>query len=437
MSTTPAHRAGAMPGGSTAVPEGGIVMPPRPAPAADLQREAEVREAARALLRRPLLRTGAGHDDDLRRVRRHRAELTRLFADGLGYRLIVEPTTARLLKAGLGHDGSRPLRRRSGRPFTPRGYALLTLTVAVLTRMRSQFMVDELVAAIRSAAAEAGIAVDLDTIADRRALHAALLALCDLGVLSERDGDLEHWVDQQKASLLDVHTERLGLLLAAPLGACRSVGDVLAVTAVPSTVGGARVAVRRRLVEQPLLSHEDLTDEQLEWWRRNRNRERDWFRRALGLEVELRAEGAVAIDPEGELTDVPFPGAGSARHFALLLLDALVTEVRALRPAADLHGTTWVPLDPATVRRHADQVLATWRSGFKKAHREDPGAVLEEAVEVLEASGLVRRRATGHPEPSRGSIEVHAAAARFVPRPVLVAASSSHEPSLFDDETRS
>ena len=401
------------------------VMPQRPAPAADLQREAEIRAAARALLRTPMLLAGT-HDDDLRLVRRHRTALTKAFSEGLGYRLVVEPTTARLLKAGLGRDATRPLKRRTGKPFTPRTYALLTLTVAALTRTRRQLMVDELVAAVRSAAAEAGVSVDLDAIADRRALHGALLALCDLGVLSERDGDLEHWVDQQRASLLDVHQERLALLVAAPLGACRSIDDVLAVAAVPSAAGGARVAVRRRLVEQPVLSHDELTDEQLEWWKRNRNREREWFRSLLGLEVELRAEGAVGVDPDGELTDTAFPGGGSTRHFALLLLDALVTHVREGNPASGLAGETWVHLDAATVRRHADEVAASWRAGFKKAHREDPLAQLDEAVDVLVDMGLARREGT--------TLALHACGARYTPRPELVAAAASREPSLFDGD---
>ena len=75
---------------------------------------AELRTAARALLRTPLLHAGAGRDDDLRLVRRHRVELARLFADGLGYRLVVEPGLARLLKAGLGRDASRGPAPRNG-----------------------------------------------------------------------------------------------------------------------------------------------------------------------------------------------------------------------------------------------------------------------------------------------------------------------------------
>jgi uncharacterized protein (TIGR02678 family) len=401
------------------------VMPERPAPAPDLTAEAEIRTAARALLRTPLLYDGGGHDDDLRLVRRHRAELTRLFAEGLGYRLVIEPGVVRLVKVGLGRDHSRGLHRRSGTAFSPRGYALLALTLAALTRCRSQLMVDELVAQIRSAAADAGIEVDLDAIADRRALHGALIALSDFGVLSERDGDLEHWADQRTLSLLDVRRDRLALLVAAPLGGCTRADDVINVMSVPSAVGGARVAVRRLLAERPVLSQSDLTDEQREWWRRNRNREREWFRQRLGLELELRAEGAVAIDPDGELTDLAFPGGGSTRNFALLLLEAVVNELRATH-GTTLQGEEWRAVPFAAVRRLADDVFATWRDGFKKAHKENPDGLLTEALGVLEAAGLVRA--------SADAVRVHAAAARYAARPALVETGVSGERSLFDVE---
>jgi uncharacterized protein (TIGR02678 family) len=400
-----------------------MTMPVRPVPAADPIAESEVRTAARALLRHPLLVDGRGHDDELRLVRRHRAELARLFAEGLGYRLVVEPGAARLFKTGLGRDHGRGLRRRSGAAFTPRGYALLSLTIAFLTRCRAQLMVDELVAGVRAAAAEAGVDVDLDSITDRRALHGALVLLCDLGVLSERDGDLDHWAEQQTLSLLDVHRDRLALLVAAPLGGCRSAADVVAVSAVPSAAGGARVAVRRRLVERPVLSHDDLTDEQVEWWRRNRNREKEWFHKTLGLELELRAEGALALDPDGELTDRAFPAGGSARHFALLLLEAVVNDIRdtATRPAPQ---SAWESVAMSTVRQHADMVFGTWREGFKKTHRDDPDALFEEALTVLTESGLVRRDGS--------TVHVHAAGSRFAPRPELVARGGQQ--SLFEEE---
>jgi len=112
--------------------------PERPAAVTDLHAEAEIRAAARALLRTPLLFDGGGQDDALRLVRRHRAELTRLFAEGLGYRLVVEPGVVRLFKTGMAADSTRGLLRRNESPFTPRRYALLVLVLAALTRSRAQ-----------------------------------------------------------------------------------------------------------------------------------------------------------------------------------------------------------------------------------------------------------------------------------------------------------
>jgi uncharacterized protein (TIGR02678 family) len=398
----------------------------RPEAAPDLLAEADVRSAARSLLRTPLL-TADAHPDELALVRRHRDELTRLFADGLGYRLVVEPGLARLYKTGLGLDTSRGLRRRNDVPFSPRRYTLLALTLAALTRARRQLMVDELVAAVRSAAVDAGIDVDLDAIAERRALHSVLVALIDLGVLSERAGDLEHWAERLTESLLDVHSDRLAVLVAAPLGGCERPEDVLAVAAVPSSAGGARVAVRRRLTEQPVLSTDDLTEEQRGWWRRNREREREWFRRSLGLDLELRAEGAVAIDPSGELTDRVFPGTGSARHFALLLLAELVDAARSDH-GSQLAGTTWARLATSTARQAADRVFATWQRGLRRAHRDDPDLVYDDALAVLQDAGLVRR--------DEGGLLVHAAAARYAPRPELFTEpGASGERSLFEGDT--
>lgn len=273
---------------------------------------------------------------------------------------------------------------------------------------------------------DAGIDVDPDNIGDRRALHSALVALVDLGVLSERDGDLEHWAERRTQSLLDVHRDRLGVVVAAPLAGCQRPDDVLAVTSAPSSAGGARVAVRRRLVEQPVLAVEDLTEEQQGWWRRNREREREWFQRWLGLDLELRAEGAVAIDPGGDLTDVAFPAAGSARHFALLLVSERVDVLRS-EEGSRLDGVTWGRLAASTVRQAADRVFSAWRRGLRKDHRENPDLVLDEAVTILTAAGLLRRDGRG--------VLVHAAAARYAPRPELVAAPGrSGQRSLFEEE---
>jgi uncharacterized protein (TIGR02678 family) len=366
--------------------------------------EQEQRDALRALLLHPLLTADGPHAEALLLVRRHREHLQRLCAEALGYRLVVEPTQARLFKAGLGRDASRPLRKRlatgRGRAFEPRAYALLCLTLAALTRCPNQLLLDELVAQVRSAVADAGLVVDLDIAADRRALAAALGALLELGVLVERDGDLNRWVDDVSAqSLLDVQRDRLRVLVAAGLSSAAGPQDLLDAAALPSAAGGARVAVRRRLLESPVLSVGELTEEQAEWWSRNRQRQVQWFREHVGLEVELRAEGAIAVDPEEVLSDVAFPGTGSQRHAALLVLGRLVDGVRETGRNT---GQTWVVLADGALERAVADVSAEHGQGLKKAY-EDLAVLTADVVEVLTDAGLLRDGA------------VHAAGARYAP----------------------
>ena len=408
----------------------------RPGPAVDHLAVAERTQAARALLQHPLMTAGGPFAEELRLVRRHQHELVRLFAEGLGYRLVVEPGAARLFKAGLGRDSTRPLDKRSGAPFAPRAYALLCLTIAALTRGKAQFLVDELVSQVRSAAADATIAVDLDSSADRRALHAALTVLVRLGVLSERDGDLDHWADQRTQSLLDVHREILSLLISAPLSSATSPEHLLDTAVLPSAAGGARTAIRRTLVESPLMSVDDLDEAHADWWRRNRNREREWFRDRFGLDLELRAEGALAVDPQDELTDILFPGKGATKHLALLLLEQLAGLARDTHQTPGLPDATggaearavWRVIPDLALRSAASEVLHLWQEGLRRDQREDPAAAVCEALNLLCQLGLLRHSDDG------GAWAVHAAAARYATRTTLAEASDSGERSLFDPD---
>jgi len=418
----------------------------RPAPAVDQLGVAERTQAARSLLLHPLMTASGPYAEELRLVRRHQSELVRLFAEGLGYRLVVEPGAARLFKAGLGRDSTRPLNKRSGAPLAPRAYALLCLTIAALTRGKAQLLVDELVSQVRSAAADAKIAVDLDSSADRRALHAALTVLVRLGVLSERDGDLDHWADHRTQSLLDVHREVLSLLISAPLSSATSPANLLDTAALPSAAGGARTAIRRTLVESPLMSVDDLDEAQADWWRRNRNREREWFRDRFALDLELRAEGALAVDPQDELTDIVFPGKGATKHLALLLLEqvaGLARDAPQTQGAADVTGgaearAVWRVIPDVTLRSAAAEVLHLWQEGLRRDQREDPDAAVNEALDLLQQLGLLRQLGPRGPigplvqRVDGGEWAVHAAAARYATRTTLAEASGSGERSLFD-----
>lgn len=414
----------------TGQPPARVARVARPPADVDPQVLAERVTAARSLLRTPLITAYSSNADELTLIRRHRIELSRLFADGVGYRLHLDPSSARLFKAGLGRDATHPLRRRSGAAFTPRAYALLCLTMAALIRSRSQLLVDELVGHVRSAAVDARIDIDLDTIADRRALHSALLVLLDLGVLQERDGDLEHWVDQRTPSLLDVRRDVLMLLVAAPLGSVEDPAALLDSASVPSAAGGARVPIRRTLLESTIMSTDDLTDEQAEWWRRNRNREREWFDEHFGLQVELRAEGALGVDPDGELTDEEFPGRGGSRHLALLLLERLSDLARTAPSAVPGGRQTWRRIPAQQAEELGRRLVSEWADVLRRDQRESPDAATREALGILEAVGLVRRR------DDVASLEIHAAAARYAPSPVIAEASASGERSLFDTMER-
>jgi len=412
------------------------VTPPRsilsrPTEATDLREAAERRRAIRALLARPLLHgTGPQADeqieDDLRLVRRHKETIIAELAEGLRYRLIVEPAGARLVKASLGRDGSRPLRRPSkgagpGRPFTPRGYALLMVALAVISRSGSQLLLGELVGEIRSAAAGVNLDVDLDAIADRRLLHAVLLVLTEYGVLVERDGSLDGWAENGTTqSLLDVSAERLALLLAVPLAAGRTASEVLDAPPLSSAAGGARIAIRRVLAESPVLTTSELDPGHQEWWVKSRHKQVDWFERVLGLELELRAEGALAVDPDEELTDEAFPGTGTERRAALLVLAFLVERVRPQALGASLAVRSWSPVDAIMLRTGVDEVLSTYGATLKKQYVGEPAALESEVTAVLVRMGLLRRGRVS-------DWELHAAAARYAVTTIVKPAAAQDD----------
>jgi len=220
-------------------------------------------------------------------------------------------------------------------------------------------------------------------------------------VLVERDGDYAKWAeDGTTQSLLDVRRDRLRLLLSTAVVGAAGPQDLLDAAALPSAAGGARVAVRRRLLESPVLSHDDLSPDQLEWWRRSRGREAEWFTEHTGLELELRSEGALAVDPAETLTDTAFPGTGSARHAAVLVLERLVAVVR---DDARGSGRAWWPLPELAVAVAVREVQAQHGRGLRKAYA-DVAVLHADVVDVLTGSGLLR---DGH---------LHAAAARYAPQ---------------------
>lgn len=103
-------------------------------------RSADLRRAARALLRRPMLRAGGAEAEDFRLVRRHASELRSWFDANTGWRLIVDSEVARLVKlAPTTDDPTHPARdARSRVPFSRRRYVLTCLALSVLERSDAQ-----------------------------------------------------------------------------------------------------------------------------------------------------------------------------------------------------------------------------------------------------------------------------------------------------------
>ncbi|WP_368666560.1 DUF2398 family protein, partial [Kitasatospora sp. MBT63] len=226
----------------------------------------ERRTAARLLLAQPLVTGGGPHAAGFPLIRRHADWLAERFEQVLGYRLTVAGWYARLQKA--------PLPGRALPGFEPATYACLVLALGALAD---------------------GRAPDLEH-------PRALDVLKDWQVVGHDPHGLV--VDRELAA---------ALAPAAPLAAA-----------------GPELAVRRLLVETPVVLLDELRPAEREWLLRRRGAEAVLFADFLGLQTEARAEGVALIDPAGELTDLALPGTGTLAQAALLLVQALVEELRPL-----------------------------------------------------------------------------------------------------------
>ncbi len=365
----------------------------------------ERRDALRLLLQHPLVTADGPHAEGFALVRRHRDALGRDVRQLLGYRLVVEPGFARLYKAGLGPDRARPLRRASGAPFSPRAYAYLSLCCAVLLAGRQQVLLSSLVEQVRHAATEAGLRWGDDSMADRRAFVAALRHLVELGVLVEDDGTVAALADDADAeALLYVRRDLVRHLLAVPLREVDSAAELVELASTPALSAGPRHRVRRLLVEEPALVAGDVDDESWAWLRQSQRREATILNDLVGLELEIRAEGVVAIDGRDELTDEAFPRGGTLGHAALLAVAELV---RTLRPDAAEATVAWVVVPAGALSAIIGELLERHRSRWRNDYVDHPERLVADVEELLIAMRLLRRHG--------GGLELSAVACRYAP----------------------
>lgn len=381
--------------------------------------DAERRAVARLLLRCPLV-TPRSHPEEFPLVRRHADWLARRFQQVLGYRLVVEGRFARLHKAGPGPRAGRRLERSGGAPFTPRAYAYLALVLSVLVTAPEQLLLSELVARTRAAAAEAGVDLgEPNHPAQRRALVVALRQLTEWGALREDDGSVDRYASDEGESeaLLGVDREISRHLVSGPLPRVSGPAELIAAAAGPGP-GGARHAVRRRLVETPAVYLDELTNEQRDLLRREQRGEQRLFEEFLGLDMEIRAEGVALTDPAGDLTDLEFPGTGTVPHAALLLLERLLDG----EPGADARPpAAGVAVTEAAIDATLADLVTEHGPHWSRSHVESP-ELLREAV-----TGLLVRMKLLAPGPGDGAWTLRPAAARY--RAPAATAAPPAEPS--------
>jgi len=396
--------------------------------------------AVRSLLATPLLDAEAD-PDAFRLVARHAASLIEYFEGTCGWVLTVDGASgfARLAKRAAEVDITRPLRRTRGMasPFDRRRYQLLCLVCAELVR-HPVTTIGLLAAALAGEAA-----LDTSRHTERAAFVDALRALIGWGVVRASSGDVDAYIDSERANaMLSADTARLHRLLvsvvapsALPAGLdTDAAADKLleeprygARPEDPETLEGTdesrnrwvRHQLGRRLLDDPAVHLDDLTPAEATYLTNPAGRR--WLRERVaeaGFELEERSEGLLAVDPDGIASDAQFPSAmGNAHQLALLLVDRLV--------ATDPNGHRVLGrLTLAQLRHEVDAVLARF-PGWARGQRDDggPDRLAREAADLLVTFGLVRREADG-------ALSARPALARYrAGQPVV-----SHAPSLFEGE---
>jgi uncharacterized protein (TIGR02678 family) len=369
--------------------------------------QSQRRQAIRRLLVRPLL--GQREDaETFAAVTRHRRALVDWFAEHTGWQLVVDTSGgfARLHKTGDTDDATRPARAgKQARAFDRRRYSLLCLVLAALDDTRGQTSLKDIAAAVAAHSRELdGVdAFDATRMADRRALVDALKLLHDLAVITERDGDVDRYaISGGGDALYDVDDRRIAQLVSAPSSpSLVSSPEDLPVEVYPDTEDGLRLHARhrviRRVLDEPAVYYDDLDERERDWLTHSLRFVHDRCEVDVGLSVERRAEGLLAVDPEREVTDETFPdGSSTVKHAALLLAEQLCTRARAAMAGGDA-----VPLvtDHQMVAL-TGELVATYgrRCGWSVAYLDADGGAAQlatDAVALLHRFGLVSRCETG------------------------------------------
>ena len=239
--------------------------------------------------------------------------------------------------------------------------------------------------------------------AERRALVDVLRLLDAFGIIRQRDGDAGRYARSGEGdALYDIDDRRLAQLIAAPSApSFVDRPDDLPAELYPETDEGmwrrARHRVMRRLLDDPVLYYDDLDERERDWLAHSLRFVHDILNRDVGLVVERRAEGAIAVDPARELTDVTFPDGGSTvKHTALLLAEQLTARARSARGA----GPAVIVVGDDDVIALTAELMASYgdRCGWSATYMADKSGaacLAADAMALLHGFGLVARDAGG------------------------------------------
>lgn len=288
----------------------------------------EYQQAARAVLRHPLITASYPDKTSLPLVRKWASQLRRDFAEVLGYTLVTAGDTIRLRRVQDALDTTRPALTRARRPFDRRRYAYLALTLSALGRSGTQIALSELADAVAAEAARIdGLGMDTGRKADRDAFVDAVAWLEARGVLHMADGSATDWINDpgRAEALYDIDREVAGAVYAPNrvLQHLNSVTELLgdgpgaAAQGINAERRRTGRRARRLVLEQPVVYYADV-NESLRGQLRAPALAED-LERLTGLPLERRAEGVALVNTGQRLTDVTFPGTGTVAQAALLL----------------------------------------------------------------------------------------------------------------------
>ncbi len=349
----------------------------------------ERQQAFVGLLTTPLV-TPTASPELHRLVIRHRAGLAQ-WATRLGYRLVSVGAVHRLRRLPLAGEVAAPVGPHPSR----RELVLALLVASCLEDVTGDTVtIQGLSDTARDAAADGHTAYDPERHAERRTLVRALGLLTRFGVLERRTAREElvrEWEDRGTGPGAGFRIDRDALVLLVDPADSRQARPPADDEVDDGTVlrDSRSERLLRTLVETQGLLLADLSPEDRDYWRSQRQL---LLRRATemtGGTAELRAEGVVLVlPPDGPWSKdatVNFPSATADSWVALALLDAAASPDRANPGGLDVFVWASAAVDAAAEALHerlGDRLTTALRAG--------PEAIRAAAERELADAGLIR-----------------------------------------------